>query len=190
MTTPAKKPAIKDLSGLKALKKDIDAQAKTILNPQPIHRLVLNRSVTKLHRKDIEPVIEQAYALAAILDGSDVQEFLRNTERPSMNDMTEPEGILSWMVREFSFTDWDRLIASGRVDRSVGRTFKLPTREDFNNKFYPRYYWIREHARDVGKDPSPFSVVPYPKEKYLRASPRWYGIHSADTRNETYPNII
>lgn len=169
---------------------DIDVQTKTILNPQPIHKLVINRSVTKLLRKEIEPVIEQAYALAAILDGSDVQEFLRGVAGSSTDDMTKPEGILSWMVREFSFTDWDRLIALGKVNRLVGRTFKLPTRKEFNDKFYPRYYWIREHARDVSKDPSPFSVVPYPKEKYLRASPRWYGIHSADTRNETYPNII
>ena len=168
----------------------IDIANGEILNPQPMHRLVLNRSVTKLHRKEIEPVIEQAYALAAILDGSDPSEFLRGTERPLMNDMNTPEGVLSWMVREFSARDWNSIVVSGMIKTTVNRVFKLPTRKDFNDKFYPRYYWSREHTRNVDKDPSPFNVVPYPDRKYLRASPRWYGLHSADPRNQTHPNIF
>lgn len=171
----------------------LDIVDGVLTNPQPIHRLTLNRKVTKLHRERIETVIQEAFALAAIMDGCDSSEFLRNSETTTTDAMTTPEGIFNWMVRQFSFRDWGNLYVNPNgslTRRPASRAFNMPSRSEFNKQFYPRLYWAIEHSRDIEKDPSLFEVTPYPSAKYLRASPRWYGLHSKDPRHETHPNII
>jgi hypothetical protein len=173
---------------------ELDIESRGFKNAAQAHYLTLNRSVTKLHREKVEPIIEQAYALAAIIDGADVNSLswdeavdLAAERAERRADDYTPDEILRWMKSHFCHGEWGEW---GLTTREYRRTFRLPTRKEFNKKFYPSLYWTVEMCRDVEKDPSPFNVVPYPTDRYLKSSPKWYGLNAKDPRHKTYPVIL
>ena len=157
---------------------------------QQAYRLVLNRSVTKLHRKEIEPMIEQAYALAAIMDGNDMQNRSGWDEKEEGHLFESAAGILYWMSLEFSRGLWTRSEAEAPYD--YVRRFSMPDRKAFNDKFYPQFYYYKEQRRvdveDIEK--SAFVVKPFGGGDVLHTSQRWYKLHAQDPRLQTYPNIF
>lgn len=157
---------------------------------QQAYRLVLNRSVTKLHRKEIEPMIEQAYALAAIMDGTDTQNRSGWDEKEEGHLFESAAGILYWMSHEFSRGLWTRSETDAPFD--YVRRFSMPDRKAFNDKFYPQFYYFKEQRRvdveDIEK--SAFVVKPFSGCDELHNSQRWYKLNARDPRLQIYPNIF
>lgn len=150
---------------------------QNVINKLTPYYLVVNKDVTKLHRKEVAPLVEQALALASIIDES----YVEFDPMPMGKETYETvEGIFDWVKREFSYYS---------IHPNPGRFFQMPTKKQFAERFYPRLYWMREQTRDVQKDPSLFDIVPF-KNKWLRQSKRWYGLHPHDPRRQTHPNIF
>ena len=168
----------------------LDVENKTVTNPQTAYRLVYNRKVTKLHREDIEPLIKDAFALAVIMDGVEVNGHETWDQGADGYRFESAAGILDWMKLQFSYTDWGAIGSGGR--KLYTRKFTVPTRTAFNDKFYPVYYHFKEHhpKRDPINDPSVFELSEYGESRFLRSSPQWYRLHSRDPRWETHPNIL
>lgn len=169
---------------------ELDLTNKGFKNALPVYRLTCNRRVTKLRRKEVEPLIDQAYALAAIIDGAEVQTMDRvGTELGKKHKLQTVEGIFQWMKENFSFFRGFGN-TSGQWPARYARVFSLPDRRDFNAKFFPVFYWNEEHWRDVEKDESLFDLVEIKSDQPLRGSRKWYGLHSQDPRIKTHPNIL
>jgi hypothetical protein len=160
---------------------ELDIPNEGIKDVPKLHRLVRNRSVTKLLRAQHKDVLEQVWALASIADGCEIpprsfDPTQTNTEVWSQDTMK----VLSFMQYEFSQWGW----------RAQPRTFHMPTKAQFNKRFFPIMYFLYEQNRDVNNDPSAFDIVEVEGSKCLRTSPRWMMLNKDDPRHKTYPNIF
>ncbi len=169
---------------------ELDVVGRGFKNAKPAFYVVLNRAVTKLHREKIKETIDQAYALAAIVDGVDVQEM--SWDEAVMRAKTDKEWsverVLYWMQCNFSGGTWVR--EGPRAYGRYARIFNIPSRKAFNDKFFPAYYWTIEHSRNVNTDESLFELKAFEEGAYLRQSKKWYGLRLDDPRIKTHPNIL
>ena len=168
---------------------ELDVVGRGFKNAKPAFYVVLNRAVTKLHREKIKETIDQAYALAAIIDGVDVQEMSWDEAvmRAETDKEWSVERVLYWMQCNFSGGTWVR---EGDRAHRYARIFNIPSRKAFNDKFFPAYYWTIEHSRNVNTDESLFELKAFEEGAYLRQSKKWYGLHKDDPRIKTHPNIL
>lgn len=169
---------------------ELDPPNKSFKNAKPAYYLTLDRAVTKLHREKVKEVIDQAYALAAIIDGVDVREMSWDEAvmRAETDKEWSAERVLYWMQCNFSAGTW--LSDGGRAFGRYTRIFNVPSRKAFNDKFFPAYYWTIEHSRNPQTEPSLFNLTEFEEGEYLRQSRKWYGLHKDDPRIKTHPNIL